>query len=264
MRPAGVRVSAHAPAVGSATNRMRLVRRGMRQDYAVGIWSALTLIVDEVTQAKAGEIVLTAVMLHAKSPVAGRGIRQGGGAARVMLEQRFFAPLEYRADSKAGRVSGVAMALRRRLRLIGEPCSGRSLSLERSAMCPRLDVIARLQHDRGRPIGRTGGGGLELTDSAAELRAELLLPDHPGRCARTQPSCCGLRILQRLVVLSFKATARALRRQRTRYRESRAKRGLGLVDQPAFDDSLATIAKRFEQSAPTPHARRPTASTLWL
>ena len=49
----------------------------MRQDYAVGIWSAITLIVDEVTQAKAGEIVLTAVMLHAKS------LLRAGGFAKV-------------------------------------------------------------------------------------------------------------------------------------------------------------------------------------
>ena len=72
----GVRVSAHAPAVGS-NKQNGLVRRGMRQDYAVGIWSALTLIVDEVTQAKAGEIVLTAVMLHAKS------LLRAGGFAKV-------------------------------------------------------------------------------------------------------------------------------------------------------------------------------------
>ena len=72
----GVRVSAHAPAVAS-NKQNALVRRGMRQDYAVGIWSAITLIVDEVTQAKAGEIVLTAVMLHAKS------LLRAGGFAKV-------------------------------------------------------------------------------------------------------------------------------------------------------------------------------------
>ena len=72
----GVRVSAHAPAVGS-NKQNGLVRRGMRQDYAVGIWSAVTLIVDEVTQAKAGEIVLTAVMLYATS------LLRAGGFAKV-------------------------------------------------------------------------------------------------------------------------------------------------------------------------------------
>ena len=72
----GVQVSAHVPAVD--TNKQNaLVRRGMRQDYAVGIWSAVTLIVDEVTQAKAGEIVLTAVMLYAKS------LLRAGGFAKV-------------------------------------------------------------------------------------------------------------------------------------------------------------------------------------
>ena len=38
-----------------------------------------------------------------------------------------------------------------------------------------LDAILNVQHDRGKAIARTGGGGLTLTDSAAslELRAEL-------------------------------------------------------------------------------------------
>ena len=62
----GVRVSAHAPAVASH-KQAGLVRRGNRQDYAVGIWEGVSIIVDEVSQAKAGEIILTAVMLHAKS-----------------------------------------------------------------------------------------------------------------------------------------------------------------------------------------------------
>ena len=60
----GVRVSAHMPAVAS-DKQNALVRRGMRRDFAIGIWQGVSLIVDEVTQAKAGEIVLTAVMLHA-------------------------------------------------------------------------------------------------------------------------------------------------------------------------------------------------------
>ena len=61
----GVRVAAHAPAVNNK-KQQGLVRRGMRRDYAVGIWEGVTIIVDEVTQAKAGEIVLTAVMLYAR------------------------------------------------------------------------------------------------------------------------------------------------------------------------------------------------------
>ena len=61
-----VRVTPHAPAVAS-NKQAGLVRVGMRRDYAVGIWEGITIIVDEVTQAKEGEIILTAVMLYAQS-----------------------------------------------------------------------------------------------------------------------------------------------------------------------------------------------------
>ena len=60
----GVRVSAHVPAVaGSKQNA--LVRLGTRRDYVAPVWGGVTLIPDEVTQAKKGQIVLTAVLLHA-------------------------------------------------------------------------------------------------------------------------------------------------------------------------------------------------------
>ena len=71
----GVRVSAHVPAV-SGNKQEAIVRRGMRQDYACGIWEGVTIITDEVTQAKAGEIVLTAVMLYACSVLRGAGFRR--------------------------------------------------------------------------------------------------------------------------------------------------------------------------------------------
>ena len=60
----GVRVSAHVPAQQS--NRQNaLIRLGSRQDMAVGIWSGVSLIPDEVTLAANGQIKITAVMLHA-------------------------------------------------------------------------------------------------------------------------------------------------------------------------------------------------------
>ena len=42
-----------------------LVRLGTRQDYVAPVWGAVTLIPDEVTKAANGQIVLTAVLLHA-------------------------------------------------------------------------------------------------------------------------------------------------------------------------------------------------------
>lgn len=39
------------------------------------------------------------------------------------------------------------------------------------------DVTLNVQHDRGRLIARTGGGGLTLSDDSNELRMEAVLPD---------------------------------------------------------------------------------------
>ncbi len=60
----GVRVSAHVPAV-AATKQNAIVRRGMHRDMVVQIWEGVTIIPDEVTKARTGQFVITAVMLHA-------------------------------------------------------------------------------------------------------------------------------------------------------------------------------------------------------
>ena len=39
------------------------------------------------------------------------------------------------------------------------------------------DVIANRQHDRAKPLARTDGGGLVLSDSTEALRARIDLPD---------------------------------------------------------------------------------------
>ena len=60
----GVRVSAHVPAV-SGNKQNVLIRLGMRRDMVAPVWGAVTLIPDEITKAANGQIVLTAVLLHA-------------------------------------------------------------------------------------------------------------------------------------------------------------------------------------------------------
>ena len=48
------------------------------------------------------------------------------------------------------------------------------------------DLILNRQHDRGKPLARSGGGGLEVIDSPSELRLRADLPDTPtGREAMT-------------------------------------------------------------------------------
>ena len=59
----GVRVSAHVP--GPATNRQNVViRRGTSMTAVAPVWEGVTIIPDEITKAKAGQIVITAVMMH--------------------------------------------------------------------------------------------------------------------------------------------------------------------------------------------------------
>lgn len=60
----GVKVSAHVPAVAS-NKQNAVIRRGMRRDMVAPVWEGVTLIPDEVTLAKKGQIQVTAVMLHA-------------------------------------------------------------------------------------------------------------------------------------------------------------------------------------------------------
>ena len=63
-KTAGVKVSAHVPAV-AASKQNAVIRLGMRRDMVAPIWEGVTLIPDEVTKASSGQIVVTAVMLHA-------------------------------------------------------------------------------------------------------------------------------------------------------------------------------------------------------
>ena len=60
----GVKVSSHVPAVASSKQNA-VIRLGARRDMVAPIWEGITLIPDEVTKAANGQIVITAVMLHA-------------------------------------------------------------------------------------------------------------------------------------------------------------------------------------------------------
>ena len=60
----GVRVSAHVPAAAS-NKQEAVIRLGNNPDMTAPIWENIAIIPDEVTKAAAGQIVLTAVMLHA-------------------------------------------------------------------------------------------------------------------------------------------------------------------------------------------------------
>lgn len=62
-RGGGVRVSAHIPAI-AAKKAKAIYRVGTRMDAVAPIWEGVEIIADRVTQAKAGQTLLTAVMLY--------------------------------------------------------------------------------------------------------------------------------------------------------------------------------------------------------
>ena len=64
VKTGGVKVSPHVPVVAS-NKQNAVIRLGMRRDMVAPVWDGITLIPDEVTKAKAGQIVITAVMLFA-------------------------------------------------------------------------------------------------------------------------------------------------------------------------------------------------------
>ena len=167
-----------------------------------------------------------------------------------MFETRF-SPVTFRdgADG-AGRVEGVAVRY-------GDTASlpGFRERFERGAFgdVAALDVIANLQHDRTRPLARTGGGGLTLADGPGALRAAIELPD-------TRDGADAAALLRRGVLrglsLEFRVEGERFEAG-VRIVERAALRGLALVDRPAYGDSLAAIATR--AAASLPRRRR-----LWL
>ena len=62
---AGVRVSAHVPAVSNTHKQNAVVRLGMRRDAVAPIWEGIELIDDPYTKAANGQVQVTAIMLYA-------------------------------------------------------------------------------------------------------------------------------------------------------------------------------------------------------
>ena len=75
----GVKVSPHIPAV-SASKQDVIARRGMRADFALGMWRGVNLLVDPFTQSKKGEVKITATLLAAFKTV------RADGFARVQAQ----------------------------------------------------------------------------------------------------------------------------------------------------------------------------------
>lgn len=104
------------------------------------------------------------------------------------------------------------------------------------------DVIVNLQHDRGRPVARSGAG-LELRDGADALRASIAMPD--TSYAREARELVDARILRGLSV-EFRVLTEEWRGDH-RIINTAELTGLALVDRPAYPES--TIAERMRPPA---------------
>ena len=161
-------------------------------------------------------------------------------------ERRYF---ELRADVERRQLSGVVMRYGDVARI--GPRREETFIPGAFGDVAALDVILNIQHTRARLIARTGGGGLELTDSPQALEVAATLPN-------TRESDDALEMVKRGLLRGFSIEFGALEQRNEGIRRivQRAVLGnIGLVDRPAYGDSL--VALRAEGMAP---ARR----RFWL
>ena len=112
------------------------------------------------------------------------------------------------------------------------------------------DVILNSSHDRGRPLARTGGGGLVLADSAEALRIEATLP--ATREADDVLALVRSRVLRGLSI-EFAATDERIEAG-VRVVTGATLRGIAVVDRPAY--SASEVAARQAALAGSTHPHR--------
>ena len=181
-------------------------------------------------------IVMRALLLK---PILGNREKRGwqpatvNGETTVRYEKRF---VEFRAETPDV-LSGVVLRYGdvAKIRDWSERFEARSITIAD-------DAIVNLMHNREKPVARIGAG-LELRDDGAVITARVTLPDTVyGREARELVQA---RILRGM---SIEFEAREERFEgRQRVIKSATMLGLGLVDRPAYPDSV--IAQRFEATS---------------
>lgn len=110
----------------------------------------------------------------------------------------------------------------------------------------RADVILNSMHNRGIPLARTGGGGLELIDTSDSLSIRATLPKTTA-CDDTLALIRG-RVLRGLSI-EFRADKEAWSQSEKLRTIMKARlMAIGVVDIPAYKDSVIDqMRKRYEQ-----------------
>ena len=101
-------------------------------------------------------------------------------------------------------------------------------------------MILNVQHQRSRPLARSGGGGLELRDSAAQLEICAELPN--TRDADDTLALVESGVLRGLS-LEFHATRETWTGTLKTVQRARLA-GVAVVDRPAYSDSHVQVAIR--------------------
>ena len=144
------------------------------------------------------------------------------------VQHRFY---ELRFDEEERRVTGTAM----RYGDVAELPWGEKEKFDAGAFgdTDRLDATLNVQHDRGRPVARTGGGGLKLRDTGGALEIDAVLPDTTD--ANDAVKNIRARILRGLSVEFWPETTRL--ENGVTVIEKAVLRGIAIVDRPAYNDS---------------------------
>jgi len=115
----------------------------------------------------------------------------------------------------------------------------------------RSDVLLNDMHVRARPLARTGGGGLVLTDTREALTMRAELPD-------TRRASDTLALVRAGVLRGLSVEFRALREHMeggVRVVTGAALEGLGVVDRPAYPASTVEARQRPERTRVTGRVR---------
>ena len=156
-----------------------------------------------------------------------------------LIERR--AHFNIAADLKAKRIGGIAVRYGDTASIGGQFYE----RIEPGAFGDIGDVVMNVQHDRGRPIARTGGGGLELTDEPDILRCVATPVD-------TQEGRDALLMVEHRVLRGLSIEFRCKREDfvdDTRIVREAELVGLALVDRPAYGESVAQVAARMAKHA---------------
>lgn len=155
---------------------------------------------------------------------------------------------EIRAEPKKRRLSGVALRYGDTAKL---PWGDERFEPGAFGDVARADVILNNAHERGRPLARTGGGGLFLEDTAEALTVRANLP--ATREADDVLALVRGGVLRGLSV-EFRPVAERMEGD-VRVIERATLRAVAIVDTPAYPDS--TVAARAKPAAsPPPRLRK--------